>query len=66
MFELPSWHAVMRRSDGRAHPQTAARQRRGAAKQALHMAQSLAKVQPNRGRIALTLFRDKVHDLKGR
>ena len=36
------------------------------AKQALHMAQSLAKGQPNRGRIALTLFRDKVHDLKGR
>jgi pyruvate dehydrogenase (quinone) len=36
------------------------------AKQALHMAESLAKGQPNRGRIALTLFRDKVHDLKGR
>jgi len=35
------------------------------AKQALHMAESLAKGQPNRGRIALTLFRDKVHDLKG-
>jgi pyruvate dehydrogenase (quinone) len=35
-------------------------------KQALHMAESLAKGQPNRGRIALTLFRDKVHDLKGR
>jgi pyruvate dehydrogenase (quinone) len=34
-------------------------------KQALHMAESLAKGQPNRGRIALTLFRDKVHDLKG-
>src|SRR6185503_14885568 len=34
--------------------------------QALHMAESLAKGQPNRGRIALTLFRDKVHDLKGR
>src|SRR5204863_8691864 len=36
------------------------------AKQALHMAEALAKGQPNRGRIALTLFRDKVHDLKGR
>ena len=36
------------------------------AKQALHMAESLAKGQPNRGRIALTLFRDKVHDFKGR
>jgi pyruvate dehydrogenase (quinone) len=36
------------------------------AKQALHMAESLAKGEPNRGRIALTLFRDKVHDLKGR
>ena len=35
-------------------------------KQALGMAESLAKGQPNRGRIALTLFRDKVHDLKGR
>ena len=35
-------------------------------KQALHMAESLAKGQPNRGRIALTLFRDKIHDLKGR
>jgi pyruvate dehydrogenase (quinone)/pyruvate oxidase len=34
--------------------------------QALHMAESLAKGQPNRGRIALTLFRDKVRDLKGR
>jgi hypothetical protein len=30
------------------------------AKQALHVAG-----QPNRGRIALTLFRDKVHGLKG-
>jgi hypothetical protein len=30
------------------------------------MAESLAKGQPNRGRIALTLFRDKVHDFKGR
>src|SRR6266516_3487103 len=36
------------------------------AKQALHMAESLAKGEPNRGRIALTLFRDKVSDLKGR
>jgi len=36
------------------------------AKQALHMAEALAKGQPNRGRIALTLFRDKVQDLKGR
>jgi pyruvate dehydrogenase (quinone) len=36
------------------------------AKQALHMAESLAKGEPNRGRIALTLFRDKVHDLRGR
>ena len=30
-----------------------------------HMAQSLARGEPNRGRIALTLFRDKLHDLKG-
>jgi len=36
------------------------------AKQALHMAESLARGEPNRGRIALTLFRDKVNDLKGR
>ncbi len=36
------------------------------AKQALHMAEALAKGQPNRSRIALTLFRDKVHDFKGR
>jgi pyruvate dehydrogenase (quinone) len=35
-------------------------------KQALHMAEALAKGEPNRGRIALTLFRDKIHDLKGR
>jgi len=35
------------------------------AKQALHMAEALARGEPNRGRIALTLFRDKVHDLKG-
>jgi pyruvate dehydrogenase (quinone) len=31
--------------------------------QAKHMAEALMKGQPNRGRIALTLFRDKVHDL---
>ena len=35
------------------------------AKQALHMAESLARGEPNRGRIALTLFRDKVRDLTG-
>ena len=35
------------------------------AKQALGMAESLAKGQPNRGRIALTLFRDKLRDLTG-
>jgi pyruvate dehydrogenase (quinone) len=34
--------------------------------QALHMAEALARGEPNRGRIALTLFRDKVSDLKGR
>ncbi|WP_438025267.1 thiamine pyrophosphate-dependent enzyme [Sorangium sp. So ce233] len=32
-------------------------------KQALHMTESLARGQPNRGRIALTLFRNKVRDL---
>jgi pyruvate dehydrogenase (quinone) len=31
--------------------------------QALHMAESLARGEPNRGRIALTLFRNKVHEL---
>jgi pyruvate dehydrogenase (quinone) len=36
------------------------------AKQALHMAEALARGEPNRGRIALTLFRNKVSDLKGR
>jgi pyruvate dehydrogenase (quinone) len=36
------------------------------AKQVLRMAESLARGEPNRGRIALTLFRDKVSDLKGR
>jgi pyruvate dehydrogenase (quinone) len=35
-------------------------------KQALHMAEALARGEPNRGRIALTLFRDKISDLKGR
>ena len=35
------------------------------AEQALHMAEALARGEPNRGRIALTLFRDKVNDLKG-
>jgi pyruvate dehydrogenase (quinone)/pyruvate oxidase len=35
------------------------------AKQALRMAESLARGEPNRGRIALTLFRDKISDLKG-
>jgi len=34
-------------------------------KQALRMAEALARGEPNRGRIALTLFRDKVSDLKG-
>jgi pyruvate dehydrogenase (quinone) len=36
------------------------------ASQALHMAEALARGEPNRGRIALTLFRDKVTDLKGK
>ncbi|MGH7664017.1 MAG: thiamine pyrophosphate-dependent enzyme [Gemmatimonadaceae bacterium] len=31
--------------------------------QALNIAKALARGEPNRGRIALTLFRDKVHDL---
>ena len=35
------------------------------AKQALRMAEALARGEPNRGRIALTLFRDKVSDLTG-
>jgi pyruvate dehydrogenase (quinone)/pyruvate oxidase len=35
-------------------------------KQAMRMAESLARGEPNRGRIALTLFRDKVNDLTGR
>lgn len=32
-------------------------------KQAAHMAKALARGEPHRGRIALTLFRDKVHEL---
>jgi pyruvate dehydrogenase (quinone) len=35
------------------------------AKQAMRMAESLARGEPNRSRIALTLFRDKVSDFKG-
>jgi len=35
------------------------------AKQALGMAEALARGEPNRGRIALTLFRDKISDFKG-
>jgi pyruvate dehydrogenase (quinone) len=35
-------------------------------KQALHMAEALARGEPNRGRIALTLFRDKISDFKGK
>jgi pyruvate dehydrogenase (quinone)/pyruvate oxidase len=31
--------------------------------QAVHVAKALARGEPHRGRIALTLFRDKVHDL---
>ncbi|MGI8618785.1 MAG: thiamine pyrophosphate-dependent enzyme [Gemmatimonadaceae bacterium] len=31
--------------------------------QAIHMAKALARGEPNRTRIALTLFRDKIHDL---
>ena len=30
---------------------------------ALHMGESLARGEPNRGRIALTLFRNKVREL---
>jgi thiamine pyrophosphate-dependent acetolactate synthase large subunit-like protein len=36
---------------------------RTSAKQALHLAEALAKGQPHRWRIALTLFRDKISDL---
>jgi pyruvate dehydrogenase (quinone)/pyruvate oxidase len=32
-------------------------------KQALHLAKALAKGEPHRGRIALTLFRNKVHEI---
>lgn len=32
-------------------------------KQAVHLAKALAKGQPHRGRIALTLFRNKVHEI---
>jgi pyruvate dehydrogenase (quinone) len=39
---------------------------RASVKQALHLAESLARGEPNRARIALTLFRDKVTDLTGR
>jgi pyruvate dehydrogenase (quinone) len=35
------------------------------AKQALRMAEALSRGEPNRGRIALTLFRDKISDFKG-
>jgi pyruvate dehydrogenase (quinone) len=35
-------------------------------KQALNMAEALARGEPNRGRIALTLFRDKITDYKKR
>jgi len=34
-------------------------------KQVLRMAEALARGEPNWGRIALTLFRDKVSDLRG-
>jgi len=47
-------------------PAKAAYDADGKPTQALHMAEALAKGEPNRGRIALTLFRDKVHDLRGR
>ena len=33
-------------------------------KRGVHLAEALAKGEPNRGRIALTLFRDKIRDLK--
>src|SRR5216117_4122814 len=38
---------------------------RATVKQTLHLAEALAKGEPSRGRIALTLFRDKLSDLKG-
>ena len=31
--------------------------------QAMQMAKALARGEPNRGRIALTLFRDKIHEI---
>ncbi len=37
---------------------------RATVKQAARLAEALAKGEPNRGRIALTLFRDKIVDLK--
>jgi pyruvate dehydrogenase (quinone)/pyruvate oxidase len=37
---------------------------RTTAKQALHLAEALARGEPGRGRIALTLFREKIRDLK--
>jgi pyruvate dehydrogenase (quinone)/pyruvate oxidase len=37
---------------------------RTTAKQALHLAEALARGEPSRGRIALTLFRAKIRDLK--
>jgi pyruvate dehydrogenase (quinone)/pyruvate oxidase len=33
--------------------------------QAIHVAKALARGEPNPGRIALTLFRDKISDLTG-
>jgi len=36
------------------------------AEQAMHMAEALARGEPNATRIALTLFRDKVNDLRGK
>jgi hypothetical protein len=38
---------------------------RVSATQALHMAEALARGEPNGARIALTLFRDKISDLSG-
>lgn len=35
------------------------------ARQTLEMVEALARGEPNRGRIALTLFRGKVRDFKG-
>ncbi|HZT74500.1 MAG TPA: thiamine pyrophosphate-dependent enzyme [Terriglobales bacterium] len=37
---------------------------RATPRQMLHLAESLARGEPNRGRIALTIFRDKVKDLE--